>query len=85
MLCKQFTFNPSSELNPALFPVDPSSLPLLDKIGALLLKCMIITESEDLFKKYKLVGSVEIAGHLRAYNLRKMDNEVDDMNCMSYY
>jgi hypothetical protein len=32
---------------------------------------MIITENEDLFRKYKLVGSVEIAGHLRAYGLKK--------------
>lgn len=46
---------------------------------------MIITETEDLFEKYKLVGSVEIAGHLQAYSLKEMDNEVDDQNCMSYY
>jgi hypothetical protein len=62
-----------------------SSLPVLDKTGALLLNHMIITENEDLFRKYKLVGSVEITGHLRAYGLKKVDNEAEDQNCMSYY
>jgi len=50
-----------------------------------LLNHLIITKTENVFKKYKLIGSVEIAGHLRAYSLEKTNNEINDQNCTSYY